>query len=329
MPTSLEKIAVLLMAYGGPDSLEDIPAYLSDIRGGQPVSPALLEETTRRYKLIGGRSPLLDITRRLAAKLQNKIGLPVYVGMRHWQPRIADAVAEMKRDGVRRIVAICLAPHDSPMSIGAYRKKLDDAVLSLRAERSNPQSNVEIASSPNASRLLAMTTPIVDFIESWGTQPRYLDGIAANVCALLDHFSNAKVIFTAHSLPVTAREPYESQLRETARLIAQKLGLPEGRWMLSFQSVSRTGTPWLEPQIEKLVPQLAAEGERDFIIAPIGFLTDHLEVLYDLDIGLQEIANANNVRVVRTPMLNDSDALVDALAELVNGRITHHESCDL
>jgi ferrochelatase len=307
MPTSQEKIAVLLMAYGGPNSLADVPAYLNDVRGGQPVSPALLEETTRRYKLIGGRSPLLDISRRLAAKLQNKIGLPVYVGMRHWQPRIADAVAEIKRAGIQRIVAICLAPHYSPLSIGAYRAKLEDALLALRAEPSN-SSNAE---------------PALDFIEAWGTQPRYLDGIAANVRALLDQFPKVMVIFTAHSLPVSAREPYEPQLRETAQLIAQKLGLPADRWMLSFQSVSRTGVPWLEPQIEKLVPQLAADGERNFIIAPIGFLAEHLEVLYDLDIGLQEIANANHVRVVRTPMLNDSDALVDALAELVHEKIAH------
>ena len=287
--------AILLLAYGGPNSLHDVPAFLREVRGGQPVSQVVIDETTRRYRLIGGRSPLLDITRCLASKLQNKIGSAVYVGMRHWHPFISDTVRVMARDGISHAVAICLAPHFSPLSIGAYRAKLNEA-----------------------SRAVGMS---VDFIESWHTQPRYIAGIAQNVRATLAQFdADAKIIFTAHSLPVSARNPYEAQLRETAQLIAQHLGLSDDRWMLCYQSAPRGSVAWLSPQVSRIVPQLARAGEKNLVIAPIGFVADHLEVLYDIDIALQEIARGHGVRLVRTPTLNDSDALVCALAELVRER---------
>ena len=333
----MTQTAVLLLAYGGPNSIEDIPAYLNDVRGGHPTPPQLLDEITRRYKLIGGRSPLLDITQRLAKKLQNKIGLPVYVGMRHWHPYIADTVREMASAGINHAVVICLAPHYSAMSIGAYRKKVEEAVLSLRGARpeqseaeskdratkprTRPNSTLGIASQTS----LAMTPFTFDFIESWHTQARYLQAIADNVRATVARFpsdAHPKILFTAHSLPITIRDhgdPYEAQLLETARLIAQRLGLDDDRWMQAFQSASRSNVPWLEPQIEKLIPSL---GERNLIIAPIGFVAEHVEVLYDVDILAQEIARANNVRLERTPMLNDSDAMVEILTD-VNERNTH------
>jgi protoporphyrin/coproporphyrin ferrochelatase len=292
--------AVLLLAYGSPDSLADVPAYLLDVRGGRPLSPALLEEMTRRYTLIGGRSPLLDITRSAAAQLSTSLQLPVYVGMRHWRPYIRETVAQMSADGVQRCIAICMAPHYSEMSIGAYRARLDEAVAA-------------------AGNHLDVT-----FVESWHTQPDYLAGLAANVRETLARFplteqAHVMVIFTAHSLPASILkqgDPYPAQLMETASLLAERLGLPADRWTFSFQSAAQTGTPWLGPQIETLVPELARAGERNLLIAPVGFIADHAEVLYDLDIGVQEIARACGVRMERTPMLNDSPALVAALAAI-------------
>jgi ferrochelatase len=296
---------VLLLAYGGPESLDDIPAYLLDIRGGRETLQSLIDEIAHRYEQIGGKSPLLDITRRVALKLGEKLGLPVYVGMRHWHPYIKDAAARMAADGVRHVIAICMAPHYSAMSIGAYRSKVDEALAAADGSIS------------------------LSFIESWGTQPSYLDGIASNARQALDRFpaevrGGVKVIFTAHSLPASILErgdPYDVQLRQTARLLAERLALADDRWTFSFQSAAQTGTPWLGPQIEVLVPQLAAQGERNLVVVPIGFIADHVEVLYDLDIGVQKIAAQHGVRVERAQTLNDSDALIDALAQLVSERV--------
>lgn len=297
--------AVLLLAYGGPDKLEDVPAYLLDIRGGRETPQELVDEITHRYSEIGGRSPLLEITRSAAAQLQAQIGLPVYVGMRHWFPYINEAVAQMAADGVRQIIAVCMAPHYSSLSIGAYRKKLDEAIAAL----------------PAAER------PSVTFVESWHKQPEYLEAVANNVRRALQQFPSEErggvlVVFTAHSLPefiVQRGEPYDRQLRETAALLAQRLGLADGRWLFSYQSAAKTGVPWLGPQIEDLVADLAAQGVRNLLIAPIGFIADHVEVLYDIDIGVQEIAHKAGVRVERPPMLNDSPALVNTLAAIVAG----------
>jgi ferrochelatase len=290
--------AVLLLAYGGPDSLADVPAYLLDIRGGRETPQALVDEISHRYAEIGGYSPLLPITRRAAAQLQAAVGLPVYVGMRHWRPWIRDAVAQMVADGVTRVVAICMAPHYSSLSIGAYRKRLDEA--------------------------LAASGAVLDvlFVESWHTQPEYLAAVAENVRATRARFGaeeDVLTVFTAHSLPefiVQRGEPYDRQLRETAALLAAALGLGEGRWLFSYQSAAKTGVPWLGPQIEELVADLAGRGEKNLLVAPIGFIADHVEVLYDIDIGVQHIAQAHGVRVERPPMLNDSPALVGILAAI-------------
>jgi ferrochelatase len=298
--------AILLLAYGGPDSLADIPAYLADIRRGRPTPPHLLEEITRRYFLIGGRSPLLEITQRTGAALSAAVSLPIYVGMRHWRPTIRATVKQMAADGVRRCIAICMAPHYSRMSIGAYRAALDDALA---------VANLDLA---------------VDFVENWHTEPAYLEGVAANIRQALGRFpaheqNRVKVIFTAHSLPAAILEqgdPYDTQLAETARLIAARLGLSETRWTRCYQSAAQTGMPWLGPQIEQLVPRLTASGERALLVAPIGFIADHVEILYDLDIGLQAIACECGTHVERTPMLNDSPPLIDALTSLVSKHIS-------
>ncbi|HQY93143.1 ferrochelatase [Caldilinea sp.] len=294
------KDAVLLLAYGGPDSLDDIPAYLLDIRGGRATPQALIDEISHRYAAIGGCSPLLRITRSVAAQLQERIAAPVYVGMRHWTPWIKDAVAQMAADGVTRATVICMAPHYSSLSIGAYRKRLDEALAQL-------------------DRSLEIT-----FVESWHTQPDYLNAVAANVRATLERYpaearADVLTIFTAHSLPesILARgEPYDRQLRETATLLAEKLALPADRWTFSYQSAAKTGVPWLGPQIEDFIVELAQRGRKKLVVAPIGFIADHVEVLYDIDVGVQQIAQAHGVRVERPLMLNDSPAMVTILAAL-------------
>jgi ferrochelatase len=295
------KTAVLLLAYGGPDSLADIPAYLLDIRGGRETPQELIDEISHRYAEIGGFSPLLRITQSAAVQLQERTGLPVYVGMRHWTPWIKDTVAQMAADGVERAVVICMAPHYSSMSIGAYRRKLDEALAQL-----------------------AQPFEVI-FVESWHTQPEFLDAVAANVRATLTRYTPDErdavlVVFSAHSLPesiLQRGDPYDRQLRETAKLLAEKLALPADRWTFSYQSAAKTGVPWLGPQIEEYIVELANAGHKQLIVAPIGFIADHVEVLYDIDIGVQQIAQEHGVRVERPPMLNDSQATGTILAALV------------
>jgi ferrochelatase len=299
------KMAVILLAYGGPDSLDDIPAYLLDIRGGRHTPQHLLDEISRRYRLIGGRSPLLEITQSVAQKMQMKLDLPVYVGMRHWPPLIGDVVEKIAAAGARHLVAICMAPHYSLLSIGKYKEKLNEAITA---------NKVKIETK---------------FIESWYDQPDYLKGIAENVKQTLNRWPVAeqeqvKIVFTAHSLPefiLERGDPYDDQLRQTASLLAERLALPADRWTFSYQSAARTGVPWLGPQIEDLVIDLAQVGEKNLLIAPIGFIADHVEVLYDIDIGVQQIAQEHGVRIERPPMLNDSDPLVDALTALANAAL--------
>ncbi len=202
--------AVLLLAYGGPDSLDDVPAYLLDIRGGRETPQALTDEISHRYAEIGGFSPLLRITRSAAAQLADILGLPVYVGMRHWHPFIKEVVAQMIADGVDRMAVVCMAPHYSSLSIGVYRRRLEEALEAAGAD--------------------------VDyrFVESWHTQPEYLDAVANNVRATYPLFSDSErdsvlTVFTAHSLPefiIERGEPYDRQLRETAALLAERLELP-------------------------------------------------------------------------------------------------------
>jgi len=295
--------AVLLLAYGGPDSLDDVPDYLLDIRGGRETPQQLIDEVTERYKLIGGRSPLLAITSSAADKLERQIDTPVYVGMRHWQPYIADVVNQMEIDGVEHIIAICMAPHYSELSIGKYRQCLDQSLK---------------------GRDLTLS-----FIESWQTQPEYLRGLVDNINATLKRWpppirEDVKIIFTAHSLPkyiLEKGDPYDQQLRETVGLLVEKLDLPNDRWMFSYQSAAKTPVPWLGPQIEDLILELAEAGHRDVLISPIGFISDHVEVLYDLDIGVAQIAQQHGMHIERMPMLNDSAPLIDALSALVYSQL--------
>ena len=278
--------ALIVMAYGSPASLEDVPAYLADIRGGRPVSPEASEELSERYRRIGGRSPLDEITESQRAALERELGLPVYVGMKHWRPRIAEAVEAALTGGAETIVGLVLAPHYSRLSIAGYRERLEDALL----ERAG-----------------------LVFVDSWYDHEPFLDVLAARVRGFDGH-----VVFTAHSLPqriVAAGDPYRDQLLATSRLVAERAGLSD--WSFAFQSASATGEPWLGPDILEELDELAAKGVRRVLVCPVGFVSDHLEILWDLDVEAREKAAALGLELERIESLNDDPEFVRALAGVV------------
>jgi protoporphyrin/coproporphyrin ferrochelatase len=280
------KTAVVLMAYGSPSRPEDIPAYFDDIRGGRPVRPEAVAELVERYRRIGGSSPLNEITERQRAALEHDLGAPVYVGMKHWTPRIAEAAERALAEGAERVVGLVLAPHYSTISIGGYRERLESAVAG-RAE-------------------LVM-------IESWHDHEPFLELVAARVRG-----TDAHVVFTAHSLPariLAQGDPYKDQLLETSRLVAERAGVE--RWSFAFQSASHTGEPWLGPDILEELDRLHGEGVTDVLVAPVGFVSDHLEILWDIDVEAREKAAALGLQLARIESLNDSPEFARALALLV------------
>ena len=280
------RTAVILMAYGSPEHPEDIPAYFEDIRGGRPVRPEAVDALTERYRRIGGRSPLNEITEAQRAALQEETGLPVFVGMKHWHPWIADAVDAALSDGAERIVALVLAPHYSRMSIGGYRDRLETA-LDGRAE--------------------------LEFVESWHDHDPYVEILADRVRGTDGH-----VVFTAHSLPeriLAEGDPYRDQLLETSQLIAERAGIE--RWSFAFQSESATGEPWLGPDILDELEALYADGVRNVLVAPVGFVSDHLEILWDIDVEAREKAAELGLELDRIDSLNVDPAFIRALADLV------------
>jgi ferrochelatase len=251
--------AVILMAYGSPATAEDVSAYLADIREGRPVSQEAIDELTERYRRIGGRSPLDEITEAQRAGLERELGLPVFVGMKHWRPRIAEAVEAALSGGADTLVGLVLAPHYSRLSIAGYRERLEDA-LQERAK--------------------------LVVVESWHDHSPFLDVLVSRVRGFDGH-----VVFTAHSLPeriLRDGDPYRDQLLETSRLVAERAGLSD--WSFAFQSASATGVPWLGPDILEEVDRLAANGVRRVLVCPVGFVSDHLEILWDLDIQARERA---------------------------------------
>jgi len=280
--------SVVLMAYGSPERIEDVPAYYADIRGGRPVRTELLEDLTARYRRLGieDRNPLNEITERTRAALELELGLPVFTGMKHWTPRIADAVNAALAGGAATIVGLVLAPHYSRMSIGGYRDQVEDA-LADRAE------------------LL--------FVESWHDDPALVEFWADRLRG-----TDAHVVFTAHSLPariLDEGDPYEAQLLESATAIARAAGL--GRWSFSFQSESPTGEPWLGPDIPDHLEELQAQGVDRVLLAPIGFVADHLEIRWDLDTEARERAKELGLSLERAEMPNDDPAFVSVLAGIV------------
>ena len=278
--------AVILMAYGSPATAEDIPAYLADIRAGRPVSQGAIDELTERYRRIGGRSPLDEITEAQRARLEPEVGIPVFVGMKHWRPRIGETVEAALAGGAETLVGLVLAPHYSRLSIAGYRQRLENAL----------QGRAELV-----------------FVESWHDHGPFLDVLASRVRGFDGH-----VVFTAHSLPeriLRDGDPYRDQLLETSRLVAERAGI--AAWSFAFQSASATGEPWLGPDILEELERLAANGVRRVLVCPIGFVSDHLEILWDLDVEARERAVELGLELDRIESLNDDPAFVRALAGIV------------
>jgi ferrochelatase len=294
------------MAMGGPERLEDVEPYLKDVRGGRPTSPQLVEEIRERYRRTGGRSPVLDITRNVARLLEQKLNGPggeryrCYVGLRHWRPYIKDAYAELLDDFPERIVGVCMAPQYSVLSTGAYVKKVEEARAALHDE-----------------------TP-VSFVASWHRHPQLIQAILDNIQAGLQLFPadvrpRVPILFTAHSLPsrvLDMNDPYPLEVQGTVDALRERLGTLPTRF--AYQSQGRSQEPWLGPSVEQAVDELAQEGYRELLVAPIGFLCDHIETLFDVDIELKESAARKGLRLERIPMLNDSAPLIDLLASVVD-----------
>ena len=300
--------AVLLMAYGSPNRLEDVEPYFTDIRGGRTPSREAVEELTSRYRRVGVPTPLLAVSMELRRELERLLNLnppddeiyTVHLGMKHWTPRIAAAVEEVAESGADRMIAIVLAPHYSKISTEGYRGRVEAA----------------LASAPVS----------LDFVESWYELDGYLDAVAEDVQKVRAEFAHPEdvvAVFTAHSLPariLNEGDPYQDQLLRTSELVARRAGIEQ--WRFSYQSQSHTGEAWLGPDLVDTVEELAAHGHRAILVASVGFIADHLEIFYDIDIEAKEKADALGIKLRRTPMLNADPRLARALHALVAQRVT-------
>jgi ferrochelatase len=304
-----EPIGVLLMAMGGPDSLEAVGPYLSDVRGGRPTSPELVHEITERYRATGGKSPVLAITRELAKRLEDRLNeagqarFRVYVGLRHWHPYIRETYQQIVKDGVRRLVGVCMAPQNSQMSVGAYVRKVSEA----QAESGTPVH--------------------FSYVPSWNIHPALVRGIVANIREALGKFptdarDRVALIFTAHSLPeriLQDGDPYPDQVRATVEAVLTVLGpLPAAAtWRFAYQSQGQSGEKWLGPTVEDTLDELHGLGYRHVLMAPIGFVSDHLEVSYDIDIDFKKRARDHGMQLERIAMLNATPPLLETLLDVV------------
>jgi ferrochelatase len=295
------KTAVLLLAHGTPESPDQIPKYLEHITSGRPLPPNIVEEIKHRYSLIGF-SPLTCWTLLQADQLSQSVRMPVFVGMRNWRPFIADTVTTIAAQGLERVTAICLAPQNSRTSVGLYRRAVvGDGNLPFTLE----------------------------FVEEWHDQPELARAFAerlrdGHAKASAEHGNRLPVIFTAHSVPqrtIADGDPYEAQSKETAALVAKEAGLSPDDWTFAFQSQGLSGGAWIGPTVEETILALKAKSHRGVFIQPIGFLCDHVEVLYDIDIFFREFAEKRGMRLWRAESLNGSPLLTAALAELVRGRL--------
>jgi ferrochelatase len=288
----VSETAVILMAYGSPERIADVPAYYADIRGGRAIAPEHLEDLVARYRRLGieESNPLNAITESTRAALERELGVPVFTGMKHWEPRIADAVEAALGGGASTLVGLVLAPHYSRLSIGGYQRLLDEAVANRAA---------------------------VSFVESWYDDAGFVTFLANRI-----RDTEAHVVFTAHSLPariIDEGDPYRDQLLETARLVADTAGLDD--WSFSFQSESPTGEPWLGPDILDHLTDLSGRGIDDVLVCPVGFVSDHLEIRWDIDTEAQERAGELGLRLERIEMPNADPAFVRVLAEIVRGAV--------
>ena len=295
----MSKQAVLLIAHGSPERVEDIPEFLSNISRGRPMSDAVVKEVQHRYSLIG-TSPLTRLTMRQANGVEQELGIPAYVGMRNWRPFIADTLKQMTADGIEQAVAICLAPHNSRTSVGLYKGVLFGAGAPFS----------------------------IDFVEEWHDHPLLIEAFADRLRtgwkkACEQHGLPLPVIFTAHSVPqrtIVEGDRYEAQTKETATLVAAKV--PEiGAWKFAFQSQGMSGGEWLGPTVEDTIVKLREAGHTGVFLQPIGFVCDHVEILYDIDILFRGFARERGMQLYRAESLNDSPLFVRAVADLAKARL--------
>ncbi|MGC4105709.1 MAG: ferrochelatase [Thermomicrobiales bacterium] len=297
---------LMIMAYGGPNTLDDVRPYLLDVRNHRETSEHVFAEITDRYRQIGGRSPILELTQAEAQGIEDSLNAlaasgerwKVWVGMRHWHPFIKDTLAEMEADGVARTMGLVMAPHYSRMSIGAYFKRA--------AEAGSP---VEIVP-----------------VEDWHLLPAYLDALVDRVNDALQKFpedvrDQVPVIFSAHSLPERILEwndPYPTVLQETVAALVERL--PGRPWKWAYQSAAMTADPWLGPDAGDVITELAEAGNKHVLICPIGFICEHVEILYDIDIEYQQLAGELGIQLERIEMLNAHPGMLAGLAGLVRGK---------
>jgi protoporphyrin/coproporphyrin ferrochelatase len=293
-------IGVLVMAYGGPDNIDEVEPYLLDVRGYRPTAPEIVHEVRERYREIGGRSPIREQTQEQADALDAALNAPsqqfrTFVGMRHWHPYIQDSLAAMQEQGIERAVGLVMAPHYSRMSIGAYYRKIEEA-----------KSPIEFAR-----------------VEDWHLQPGYLDALVDRIHAALEAFPaeqrvEVPILFTAHSLPQKILEwndPYPTQMTETVCAVMERM---EARpHSFAFQSAAISSEPWLGPDAGKLIEQYASEGQKNLLLCPIGFVCEHVEILYDVDVVYQRLAKSLGVHLERIEMLGTAPKMIEGLASVV------------
>jgi ferrochelatase len=298
--------AILLLAHGSPDSPQDVKPFLLKVTGGRPLPPEVVQEVTRRYETIG-KSPLTAITLKQGELLAVKLKMPVYVGMRTWRPFVSDVLRKMVADSVHHAIVICLAPQNSRTSVGLYRTSLracDDPKLTF------------------------------DFVESWHDQPRLIQAFAEKLKAGRNNARkeagrNVPVIFTAHSVPshtVLEGDPYEVQARQTAELVAKAAALEDREWRFAFQSQGMSGGAWLGPTVEATIMDLKRSGFSGVFVQPIGFLCDHVEILYDIDVVFKQFAQEQAMQLWRAESLNESQLLTAALADVAKSRLATSKS---
>jgi protoporphyrin/coproporphyrin ferrochelatase len=287
------KQGILLLAHGAPERVEDVEKYLDYVRSGRPGSAKVVEEVRHRYKEIGGSSPLLSWTRRQAEALSARMGLPVFFGMRNWHPFIAEIMPQVKETGIERLAAICLAPQYSDLSVGLYIKRTEEAKGSA-----------------------GVTAEIV-WAKTFHDEPLLIEAFAEKLAWLKGRRPAPHVLFTAHSLPekiLASGDPYDREARATAAAVANRLELVN--WDFAYQSQGMTGDQWLGPTVESVLDRYAAEGVREVVVDPIGFVCDHVEILYDIDILFRKYAAERGIELSRPETLNDSPTFIAALAEV-------------
>lgn len=302
------RIGVLMMAYGGPNGLDEIPGYLADIRNGRVTAAAVAEQISDNYRLIGGKSPLFERTRAQVQAVADHFDparFKFYLGMRHWSPWIEEVVGQMLEDGIEQAVALALAPQFSRLGSARYHLKILDGLEMYRG-----RIEFEHVKSYHDARGLiqALANRVEEGLGRWPEAQRH----------------RVHVVFSAHSLPTRILEmgdPYDAQVRETARLVAEEAGLPKGQWSWSYQSAGRSPEPWLGPQLDEHLVELAGRGIKNMVSIPVGFVCDHVEILYDIDIRAQDVARRHGIRLERPPALNTDPLFIGALVELIRERI--------